>query len=196
MEEEIWVPAITWMNGKKYDFTGYYEVSNLGRICGIERHDKLGRLRKRALRKPQFGKSNYYIMALSKEGFMKTIAVAKLVYESFNGPVPEGMQVNHINELRTDNRLENLNILTPKENTNWGGHNERVRKAQLNRKDLSIEVFQYDLEGNLLKVWPSAKEIERCLGFKNQNISNCCNKTKYHTKQYAYGFIWKRRESI
>ena len=32
MEEEIWVPALTWMNGKKYDFTGYYEVSNLGRV--------------------------------------------------------------------------------------------------------------------------------------------------------------------
>ena len=135
-------------------------------------------------------------MSLCKDGLLKTIAVAKVVYESFNGPVPEGMQVNHINELRTDNRVENLNILTPKENSNWGGRNERVRKTQLNRKDSSIEVFQYDLEGNLLKVWPSAKEIERCLGFKNQNISACCNKKKYHTKQYAYGFIWKRRESI
>ena len=194
--EEKWVPVITYMNGIKYDFTGYYEVSDLGVICGVERIDSIGRLRKRKTKKPQIGKSDYYIVGLCKNGKHKSFSVAKIVYESFNGKVPEGMQINHLDECKTNNKLENLSLVTPKENTNWGTHNERVRRAQRNRNDLSKEVFQYDLEGNLIKVWPSAKEVERCLGFKNTNITACCNKTKYHTKQYAYGFIWKRREAV
>ena len=196
MEDEIWMPVVTWTNGEKYDFTGYYEVSNLGVICGVERIDSIGRVRKRKTIKPQIGKSEYYIVGLSKNGKNKSFSVAKIVYESFNGTVPEGMQVNHINEDKHDNRLENLNLMTPKENCNWGTHIYRAAKTQQNRKDLSKEVIQYDLDGNLIKVWPSAKEIQRCLGFANTNITSCCNKAKYHEKQYAYGFIWKRREAV
>lgn len=196
MENEIWVPVVTWMNGEKYDFTGYYEVSDLGVICGVERIDSIGRLRKRKIKKPQIGKSDYYIVGLCKNGKHKSFSVAKIVYESFNGKVPEGMQVNHNDEVKTNNKLENLSLMSPKENSNWGTRTERQAKTQTNRGDLSKEVEQYDLEGNLIKVWPSAKEIQRCLGFPNTNICACCNKTKYHEKQYAYGFIWKRREAV
>ena len=194
MEEEVWMPVVTWMNGEKYDFTGYYEVSDLGTICGVERIDSIGRLRKRKTKKPQIGKSDYYIVGLSKNGKLKSFSVAKIVYESFNGTVPEGMQVNHINEDKHDNRLENLNLMTPKENTNWGTHNYRAAKAQQNRGDLSKEVEQYDLEGNLIKVWPSAKEVQRVLGLKNSNIIACCNGRR-NKRGYLYktvgGFIWR-----
>lgn len=190
------MPVVTWKNGEKYDFTGYYEVSDLGVICGVERIDSIGRPRKRKPRKPGIGKSDYYIISLCKNGKHESFSVHKIVYESFNGKVPEGMQVNHINEVKHDNRLENLNLMSPKANTNWGTRTRRAAKTQTNRGDLSKEVEQYDLEGNLIKVWPSAKEIQRCLGFPNTNISACCNKTKYHEKQYAYGFIWKRREVV
>lgn len=188
MENEIWrdIPG----------YEGLYQASNLGRIRGLARYDTVGRLRKEKIKKPQYGKSGYYIITLCKKGVRKTYAFARIIWESFNGPVPEGMQLNHINEDKTDNRLENLNLMTPKENCNWGTRTTRAAKSQENRKDLSKEVEQYDLQGNLLKVWPSAKEIQRCLGFPNTNISACCNKTKYHEKQYAYGFIWKRKEVV
>lgn len=191
--EETWVPVIAWVRGKKYDFTGYYEVSEHGIICGVERNDSIGRVRKRSFRKPQYGKDGYFIINLYKDGKSKTFAFSRVVYESFNGEIPEGMQVNHINEDKTDNRIENLNLMTPKENANWGTRTSRQIETQTNRPDLSKTVYQYDLDGNLVKVWPSAKEVQRVLGYANTNITACCNKTKYHEKQYAYGYIWKRK---
>lgn len=48
-----------------------------------------------------------------------TFLVHRLVWEVFNGPIPEGMTINHISEDKTDNRLDNLELLTMKENCNY-----------------------------------------------------------------------------
>lgn len=57
--------------------------------------------------------------------------VHRLVYEAFYGEIPNGMQVNHKSEDKLDNRPENLELLTPYENTNYGTRNERIRQAKL-----------------------------------------------------------------
>lgn len=133
--------------------------------------------------KPTLHSSGYYIIGLSdNDGNLKTYRLHRVVYESVTGqPIPEGLQVNHINEDKSDNRFENLNLMTPKENTNWGTHNERVSKA------LSKQVAQYDKDGNLINVWPSTVEVQKQLGFYRGNISNCCN----GKRKSAHGFIWK-----
>lgn len=46
------------------------------------------------------------------------IYVHRLVYETFIGDIPEGYQIDHINTIKTDNNLENLRLVTPKENLN------------------------------------------------------------------------------
>ena len=85
-----------------------------------------------------------------------------LVWEAFNGPVPEGMQVNHINEIKTDNRLENLNLMTPKENTNWGTCiARRSKKAAETRSGTELYndnpnskmVMEYDKDGKEVMLW-------------------------------------------
>ena len=98
------------------------------------------------------------------------------------------MQVNHINENKTDNRLENLNLLTPKANVNWGTRNKKIKIK------LSKPVLQYDLEGNFIKEWPSATEAARQLGFLKASISSCCKKIPYY--KTAYGYIWKFKEAV
>ena len=119
----------------------------------------------------------------------RTYYAHRIVWEAFNGPIPAGLQINHINEDKTDNRLDNLNLMTPKENHNWGTGIERQRKAAINGGN-SKRVLQYDLNGEFIKEWPSLKEIYRVLGLAYQNISKCC----LGEAKTAYGSVWKYKE--
>ena len=161
------------------DFIGIYQVSSLGKFKSLDRINAVGRkLKGKPLR---FGKSGDYLtVVLYKNGQRKTYLVHRIVWSAFNGPIPEGMTVNHINEDKTDNRLENLNLMTQAENNAWGTRTERTRK----------QVYQYDLEWNLVKIWDSVIDIEKELGISTGNISNCCRKKKYYEKQYSHGYYW------
>lgn len=174
LENEIWKDI--------KGFEGLYQASNLGQVKSLERPYR----RKENILKPSISHRGYYIVALSKNSIVKTYRVHILVYEAFNGPIPENMQVNHINEIKTDNRLSNLNLMTAKENCNWGTRNERSTKKRINGK-CSKTVLQFDLNNNLVKEFPSAMQVERELGFANSNIIKCC-KGKYKT---AYNYKWK-----
>ena len=173
MSEEIWK-----------DIPNYegYQISNLGRVKSFYR------LKEKIL-KPSIGHKGYYRVCLHKNSIGKRYYVHRLVWEAFNGQIPENMQVNHINEIKTDNRLSNLNLMTPKENINWGTGIERRAKKRINGK-CSKTVLQFDLNNNLVKEFSSAMQVERETGFANQHICDCC-KGKYKT---AYGFKWKYKE--
>ena len=79
--------------------------------------------------------------------------------------------------------------MTPKENTNWGGRNERIAKKLINGKT-SKSVLQFTLDDILVKEYASAMQVERETGFSNGNICACCN-GKLKT---AYGHKWKYKE--
>ena len=57
-----------------------------------------------------------------------TFLVHRLVWEVFNGPIPDEMTINHISEDKANNRLENLELMTMKDNCNYGTRNERISK--------------------------------------------------------------------
>ena len=103
--EEIWKDAA--------GYEGLYQVSNLGRIKSYWRGQD--RILKQTL-----DKRGYYGVRLYKNGKGKHLNVHRLVAETFLGKIPKGLVVNHINEIKTDNRLENLEICTIKENINHG----------------------------------------------------------------------------
>ena len=94
--------------------------------------------------KPYLHSDGYLNIKLSdNDGNLKTYLHHRVVYESVTGqPIPEGMDVNHINEDKSDNSFENLNLMTRKENINFGTHNERVRKANTNNPKKSKQVAQ------------------------------------------------------
>jgi hypothetical protein len=152
MEKEIWkeIPG----------YEGVYYVSNIGRVKKIYKSGKEKIL--------SITPDEYHKVQLWKNGSYKTFRVHILVWEAFNGPIPEGMQINHINENKYDNRLENLNLMTPKENINWGtAIQRRVEKHK-------IAVNQYDMEGYYLYTWPEIKEAAAALNISRGHITEVC----------------------
>lgn len=94
------------------NYEGMYQVSNLGNVKSL-------RYNKEIILRPAL--SNRYLgIALSKDKKQKTKRIHQLVAEVFLNHKPNGVKlvVNHINNIKTDNRLENLEVITHRENTN------------------------------------------------------------------------------
>lgn len=98
------------MNEEWRDVEGYpgYKVSSQGRIIG-----KRGKVIRGAR-----DKDGYAIICVNtRTPNVKTLKIHKLIAAAFLGPIPEGMQINHKNGIKDDNRSENLEVVTPAENT-------------------------------------------------------------------------------
>lgn len=95
-------------------FSEFYEASSEGRLRRIATHT--GRP-KSVLIAPHQKATGYADYWLYRDGRSpKRIGAHRLVWETFCGPIPAGMQINHKNGLRNDNRLQNLEVVTPSEN--------------------------------------------------------------------------------
>lgn len=94
------------------DYPDYY-ISNMGNVKSL----KLNKIRNLKLSKNNDG---YLQVGLSSKGFLKTFHVHKIVAIYFLNHKPNGMKlvINHKNFIRTDNRVENLEIVTTRENSN------------------------------------------------------------------------------
>ena len=175
IEEEVWrdIP----------DYEGLYQASNLGRIRSLDRIDRLGRFKSGKVLKPSFNHNGYNIITLCG----KTFRLNRLIYSVFKGDIPEGYEVNHIDENKENNSVSNLNLMTPKENTNWGTGIERQIMKRVNGKK-SKPVLQYDLEGNFIKKYPSISEAQRITGVFKANIIKCCKGKQNKTGGYKWRY--------
>ena len=171
-------------------YEGSYEVSNLGRVRSCDRivtysngvkHKYKGKVLKS-------GDNNhgYLRVTLCDDRGHKTATIHRLVATAFI-PNPENKQtINHINEIKTDNRVENLEWMTIKENINHGTHNERVAKTQ------GKPIQQFTRDGKILAEFWSIHEADRKLGITFKNISACVR----GKRKTAGGYIWKYKEEV
>ncbi len=100
-------------------FEGFYQASSEGRVRSIDRFDNRNRFLQSHLLKPAFAGMRKYprlFVVLSCDGIHKSCLVHGLVTLAFIGEVPEGKQVNHLDGNPLNNRLVNLEYVTPKEN--------------------------------------------------------------------------------
>ena len=167
-EDEIWCPI------KGYE--SLYEVSDKGRVKSI------GYGKERIL-KPGRNKDGYLLVSLYKNR-EKICYVHRLVCQTFI-PNPDNLpQVNHIDEDKENNSVQNLEWCDSKYNNNYGTRNQMVSMK------LSKPVLQFTKDGEFVAEWKSSSEIKRNLGFAQQHISSCCN----GKLKSAYGFIWKFKD--
>lgn len=113
---EIWKDII--------GYEGLYQVSNTGKVRSIN-YKHTGVIKELL---PGNSGSGYLIVFLCKEGKRKKFLLHRLVVESFIGEIPKGLIVNHKDENKHNNYVENLEICTYKYNLNYGTRNERARK--------------------------------------------------------------------
>ena len=160
-----------------------YEVYDDGRIWSYSRKKFL---------KPYTNKKGYQQVVLTdNEGKKKMYKLHRVIYEAVTGsPIPEGMQINHRSEVKTENMITNLEIVSPKENSNYGTRNERVSKSNTNNTKLSKSVGAFK-NGELVLTFPSTNEASRN-GFKQSAVSMCCRNCYSREGNNKYkGFTWR-----
>lgn len=159
------------------DYEGLYQVSNNGKVKSIKRDIIL---------KSSSNHKGYLYVILCKNNKSKVGRIHRLVAETFI-PNPENKpQVNHINGIKADNNVNNLEWCTNTENlkhafaiglkTNVGNNNPRTRK-----------INQYNLQGDFIKCWNSIYDIEHTLNFSRSSIWRCCT-AKF---KQSHGFVWR-----
>ena len=162
---EEWVPI-----------SGYskYEISNYGRVRSHTRKARILKLQP---------SSDLYLRAemVNDEGRWHSVSVSRMVATAFV-PNPQNLpQVNHINEDVQDNRADNLEWCDGKYNSNYGTRGRRIGEK------LGKAVAQYDMNGQLISIYPSSMEASRKTGADNSSIIKCCKGILNKTK----GYVWK-----
>lgn len=153
-------------------YEGYYQVSNLGRVKSLN----YNRENRKQILKQAKDYDGYCLVSLAKNNKHTTAKVHRLVLQAFIGP--SNLHINHINKIKEDNRLENLEYCTPKYNT---------------RYSCAKTVLQFTKDGKFIREWNCIRDIENELGINHSNISSCC-KGKYYKS--VGGYVWKYKEEF
>lgn len=181
------------------EFADFYKISNDGKIYSEHR---------KRLLKPKMSKVGYLYITLCNGRLQKTCRIHRLVALAFI-PNPENKPtVNHINEIKTDNRVENLEWATTAEQNVHGTRLQRARAHTDYRArniDYSIVASKHDyvkiakINSRPVKVWdisgdepiymgefPSQKAASDFTGVSMSKVSQCVSGQKKSCKGYMF----------
>ena len=179
-----------WKDIKGYE--GKYQVSNLGRVKSLYLINRQAKIPREKILKAGHNLQGYPHIHLCKDNkTSKSIFVHRLVAETFI-PNPNNYPVvNHINGIKTDNRVENLEWCTQQYNIQQSYKNGQQKPTWINKKGKncpnSIKVNQYDLQDNFIKQWDCIRDVERELKIFAVGVSKCCR----NLQNTAGGYKWR-----
>lgn len=154
-------------------FEGLYMVSDLGRVYGVKKNKIL---------KPYKDKKGYIRANLTDGNIRKNSRVHRLVAIAFINNPNNYDSINHKDEDKTNNKLENLEWCDNEYNNKYGSG--RIRAS----KNTCKKVGQYNLDGELIKEWESLISTKQG-GFCVSSVSSCCHNR--NNRNIHKGHIWK-----
>lgn len=153
-------------------YEGIYQISNLGRVKSFTKNSE-------KFLKPNINRTGYATVRLYKDKIKYFTSIHRLIALAFI-PNPENKRtVNHINGIKDDNRIENLEWNTYQEN------NIHALKNGLRKQNKII--LQYDLDNNFIKEYKSIEDAGDITHTHKGSISEVC----HSKRKTAGGFIWK-----
>ena len=175
------------MKGKEIwkDILGYegkYMVSNWGRVKSLNYH----RTGKERIMKPSDNGHGYLFVVLCKDGKDKKCRINRLVAQAFL-PNPDNLpEVNHKDENKYNNCVENLEWCDRSYNINYGTRNKRIAEKYINDPNKSKTVVGINEVNGSMVIFPSSCEAERQTGIFQTSIIKCCK----GKRNSAGGYFW------
>ena len=158
-------------------YEGLYQVSNMGRVKSVERTVRNGRgyrIVPEKIKEPYDNGHGYLLVALYKDGNREQPLVHRLVATAFLENPDNLPEVNHKDENKYNNCMDNLEYCSRLYNNTYNGRAKKVGEKNTNNPKISKPVFSINKESGLIMWWESIMEAERCTGIYNGNISKCC----------------------
>jgi hypothetical protein len=160
-------------------YDGLYQVSNFGNVRSLDRliDGRNGRfyMRKGSNLSTNTSGNNYVHVLLRINNKSKPFSVHRLVASHFIDNADNLPEVNHKDEIRKNNHVDNLEWCTRKYNVNYGTGIER-RKNNTNYKEIAElkckKVLQFDFLGNFIKAWRSISDASKGSGCSRESIGD------------------------
>lgn len=164
---------------KLKNYSGYEIFPEEGKVWSYKRNRFIGVIHS----------DGYIVTALQDDNKVQHFwRIHRLIWTAVNGEIPDGMEINHLDENKENNSISNLSLVTRKKNINWGTRTERASKTRVSTCGKSVIA----LKDGVPKMFFPWILICKKFGFSPSCIGACCRGERKTHK----GYEWQYQEQL